>query len=63
MSDKLLLVRVVAERLGVSGEKVRQLVAEGRLSGRKQDPDKSTSPFMISVESVEAFELRRDGVA
>jgi transposase len=63
MSHNFLLVREAAERLGVSGEKVRQLVAEGRLTGRKQDPEKATSPFQISLESVEVFERLRDGVS
>lgn len=55
-----LTVKQVAERLHVSGEKVRQMVNEGRFPhAYKLDALKETSPFLIPAKDVAAFERSR----
>lgn len=57
-----LLVREVADRLGVSGETVRRFVADGRLPGaRKKDPMKRTSPMLIPLAAVDTLERELRG--
>ncbi|RKY40161.1 MAG: hypothetical protein DRP85_09115 [Candidatus Makaraimicrobium thalassicum] len=51
-----LRVAAAAERLNCSDWKVRSLIQEGRLEGRKLDPQKKNSPLLISLDSLKKYE-------
>jgi len=51
-----LRVAAAAERLNCSDWKIRSLIQEGRLEGRKLDPQKKNSPLLISLDSLKKYE-------
>lgn len=52
---KVLTVSEFAEKSGLSHDTVTRLVKEGKIAGRKKNPFRRTSPFLIPESEVKRF--------
>jgi excisionase family DNA binding protein len=59
MSEDILTTVEAAERLGISQRRIRTLLAEGRLEGKKIGGEKLSGKWAITRASIERYQRER----